>query len=129
MKVILQQEHTVDKLHIFRHKVKKKKSLTSLNFVVTSNPSDGEVALGMLVYLAGRPPAIGEVVLGRGMLRGEGDLSCMSASWICGSGEEQILLLHGVVCPDDSGDRWSKGSLPDTRIVPRKSMISATSYS
>lgn len=84
--------------------------------------------MGMVVYLAGRPPAIDEVVLGRGMLRGEGDLSCMSASCICGSGEEQILLLHGVVCPDDSGDRWSKGSLPDTRIVPRKSMISTTSY-
>ena len=105
----------------------KKSSLTSLNFVVISNPSDGEVALE--VYLAGRPPAIGEVVLGRAMLRGEGDLSCMSASCICSSEEEQILLLHGVVCPDDNGDRWSKGSLPDRRIVPRKSMISTTSYS
>ena len=83
----------------------------------------------MLAYLAGRPPAIGEVVFGSAMLRGEGDLSCMSASCICGSGEEQVLLLHGVVCPDDSGDRWSKGSLPDRRIVPRKSMISTTSYS
>lgn len=106
-----------------------KKGLTSLNFVVISNPSDGEVALGMLAYLAGRPPAIGEVVFGSAMLRGEGDLSCMSASCICGSGEEQVLLLHGLVCPDDSGNRWSKGSLPDRRIVPRKSMISTTSYS
>ena len=83
----------------------------------------------MLAYLAGRPPAIGEVVFGSAMLRGEGDLSCMSAACICGSGEEQVLLLHGVVCPDDSGDRWSKGSLPDRRIVPRKSMISTKSYS
>ena len=73
-----------------------------------------------MAYFAGRSPAIGDVV-GRPIFRGdgEGDSICISAF---SSGEEQ--LLYGVLCPDESGDRFSRGSFPASRPI-----ISTTSYS
>ena len=84
------------------------------------NPVDGDVAVGT-AYFAGRSPAIGDVVLGREIFRGEGGSTCISAfcSW-----EEQLLHEVCLLCPDDSGDRFNRGTLP--AILP---IISTTSYS
>lgn len=103
------------------HKTKHTVQRAPTSLEARSNPSEGEAILGITL---GRSPAIGDV-WDSAMCCRDGSMPATSSS-----GDPSLEeLLQEVLCPDESGDRFNSGSLPDSfaATAPRRS-TSTTSY-